>query len=90
MLFRSDRVQRFPAGSTSATSGTTVAGGNGSGSAANQFTNPSAIFVTASGVVYVADPGNRRVQRFPAGSTSATNGTTVAGGNGSGDDMLIP
>ena len=63
---------------------TTVAGGNGRGSAANQFNLPDAIFVDGSGNLYVSDESNNRVQKFPPGSTSATNGQTAAGGNGIG------
>ncbi|MCW3128169.1 MAG: repeat protein [Bacteroidetes bacterium] len=80
------RIQKFPAGSTSSTSAVTVAGGNGEGNAANQLAGPSSIFVDATGALYVADQVNHRVQKFPAGSTSATNGATVAGGNGPGAD----
>jgi sugar lactone lactonase YvrE len=82
--YNNNRVQKFPAGSTSATNGVTIAGGNGSGNAANQFAGPSGVFVDGSGNIYVADYYNSRVQKFPAGSTSATNGVTVAGGNGAG------
>jgi sugar lactone lactonase YvrE len=78
------RIQKFPAGSTSATNGVTVAGGNGQGNAANQLSFPNSLYVDASGNIYVTDRGNSRIQKFPAGSTSVTNATTVAGGNGSG------
>jgi gliding motility-associated-like protein len=78
------RIQQFPPGSTSATNGTTVAGGNGPGTAANQLLGPYSVFVDGAGNIYVADFGNGRVQEFPPGSTSATNGVTVAGGNGLG------
>jgi sugar lactone lactonase YvrE len=79
-----NRIQQFPAGSTSSTPGVTVAGGNGSGSAANQLNAPRSVTFDAAGNMYVGDNYNSRVQMFPAGSTSATNATTVAGGNGSG------
>lgn len=79
-----NRVQRFPSGSTALTNGVTVAGGNGSGSNANQLSLPSAVLVDAKANVYVVDMGNNRIQRFPSGSTSATSGTTIAGGNGGG------
>ena len=82
------RIQKFPAGSTSATNGVTVAGGNGTGSAANQLNQPYGVCVDGSGNVYVADNYNYRIQKFPAGSTSATNGVTVAGGNGAGSDSI--
>ena len=37
------------------------------------------------GNFYVADGGNNRIQKFLSGSTSLTNGITIAGGNGEGD-----
>ncbi len=79
-----NRIQKFPHGSTSLTDGITVAGGNGTGSAANQFNIPYSVFVDGSGNIYVTDQANSRVQKFPPGSSSATNGITVAGGNGQG------
>jgi sugar lactone lactonase YvrE len=79
-----NRIQKFPPGSSSATNGITVAGGNGFGSAANQLAEPTGVFVDASGNIYVSDQGNNRILKFPPGSTSATNGSAVAGGNGFG------
>ena len=78
------RIQKFSPGSNSASSGTTVAGGNGQGAAANQLHLPSGVFVDGSGTVFVADQRNDRIQQFAPGSTSATAGVTVAGGNGRG------
>lgn len=63
------------------TTGVTVAGGNGDGSAANQFNYPFRLFIDSTGIVYVADQGNHRIQKWYPGATS---GVTVAGGNGSG------
>jgi sugar lactone lactonase YvrE len=80
-----DRVQKFPPNSTSATTGITVAGGNGTGSAPNQFDLPLDVFIDGSGNLYVVDNANARIQKFPPNSTSATSGTTVAGGNGTGN-----
>lgn len=75
------RVQKFPPNSTSATSGTTVAGVTGqSGSAANELNYPEGVVVDPAGYIYVADKYNHRIQKFPPNSTSATSGTTVAGG----------
>jgi gliding motility-associated-like protein len=74
-----NRVQKYPPGSTASTPGVTVAGGNGAGPAANQLNNPRALFVDATGNLYVVDQYNERVQKFPPGSTSATSGVTVAG-----------
>src|SRR5882724_1330248 len=64
--------------------GVTVAGGNGSGTAANQLFTPAGVFLDRDGNMYVADNNNNRVQRFPPGSTSATKGFAVAGGYGQG------
>jgi gliding motility-associated-like protein len=79
--FGNNRVQKFPPGSTGATNGITVAGGNGSGSAANQFDFPDGLYVDGVGNVYVSDQVNNRVQEWAPGAVS---GVTVAGGNGQG------
>ncbi len=78
-----NRIQKFAPGSTIASNGITVAGGNGSGTAANQLSYPNNVFVDADGNVFVSD-NNNRIQKFPAGSTSTTNGITIAGGHGHG------
>ena len=72
------RVQKWAPG---ATSGVTVAGGNGEGAAADQLNNPYGICLDLSGNLYVADAGNNRVQKW---APAATSGVTVAGGNGVG------
>jgi VCBS repeat-containing protein len=64
-----------------ATSGILVAGGNGSGSNANQFSNPTSFFVDTNGNIYVTDGMNNRIQKW---APNAITGVTVAGGNGSG------
>ncbi len=79
-----DRIQQFPPGCTTASDAVTVAGGNGTGAGADQFNGPIGIYVDSAGYIYVADVYNYRVQKFPPGSTSATAGVTVAGGNGNG------
>ena len=79
------RIQMFTAGSTSATGGVTVAGGNGPGAAADQLYNPNGIIVDSTGNIYIADLGNNRIQEFPVGSTSLSSGVTVAGGNFQGN-----
>ncbi|RYE11561.1 MAG: hypothetical protein EOP51_32830, partial [Sphingobacteriales bacterium] len=71
-------VLKYAPGSTT---GTVVAGGNGSGAAANQLSSASGIFVDATGNVYVSDESNFRIQKWAPGASS---GTTVAGGNGMG------
>ncbi|CAF3765510.1 unnamed protein product [Rotaria sp. Silwood1] len=60
--------------------GTIIAGINGAGSAADQFSSPFGNFIDADETLYVADSGNHRIQMWPAGATS---GVTVAGVNGS-------
>lgn len=47
-----------------ATSGVTVAGGNGQGNAANQLKYPIDVALDAAGNLYVADADNRRIQKF--------------------------
>jgi hypothetical protein len=75
----------IPAGTV--TTGVTVAGGNGPGSANNQLGGPSGVAVDAARNVYVADTLNNRVKRWAPGATS---GVTVAGfhGGGSAADQL--
>jgi gliding motility-associated-like protein len=82
--YMNNRILKFPPGSTGATNGITIAGGNGQGSAANQLEGAYSGIVDGMGNIYIADLSNNRVQKFPPGSTSATNGITVAGGNGFG------
>ena len=97
-----NRIQRFTAaqiasasaGQSSATvAGTTVLGGNGSGSGTTQLNFPSGIFVDASGNLFVADYNNNRIQKITAAQIAGTTAgqtsssavaTTPAGGNGSG------
>ena len=68
--------------------GKTVAGGNGRGSASNQFNGPCGVFVTPGDngqrEIYVADAGNHRVMRWREGHTK---GVVVAGGNGRGNRL---
>lgn len=72
------RVQKWTPG---ATTGITVAGGNGQGTAANQLKYPNGIFIDGLGNLYISDNLNHRVQKWAFGATS---GVTVAGGNGQG------
>lgn len=72
------RVQRWAPG---ATTGVTVAGGNGEGSSAAQLYYPLGVAVDEAGNLYIADAGNNRIQRWTQG---ASQGVTVAGGNGKG------
>jgi len=62
-------------------SATTVAGGRGLGGGASQLRFPEGIALARDGSLLVADVGNHRVQRVPAGSCT---GVTVAGGRGMG------
>lgn len=79
------RIQKW----AGATSGTTVAGGNGSGTNPNQFQSTRSVFVDEeNGDVYVADGGWSRIQKWAVGATA---GITVAGGSvsGSGPNQLL-
>jgi gliding motility-associated-like protein len=82
-----DRILFFPKGSNDFTNGIVVAGGNGNGFNANQLSSPTGVCFDAQGNLYVADADNYRIQEFPPGSTSSTNGITVAGGNGIGTGL---
>ncbi|CAF3992382.1 unnamed protein product, partial [Adineta steineri] len=80
------RIMKYPSGSTNATYGTIVAGGNGAGSGANQLNNPRSILVDSSGTLYISDGGNNRIQRW---LKNASSGTTVVGGTlGAGANQL--
>jgi streptogramin lyase len=73
------RIQKFPPNSSSNTIGVTVAGGNGNGIADNQLGLPTGVSLDPSGNIFVSEDVDNRVQEFPVGSTTATNGITVAG-----------
>ena len=77
------RVQKWEPG---ATAGTTVAGGNGDGTAANQVSTPYFVAVDGRGSVFVSDGGSLtspgedpRLSVWPAGATA---GTTLLSTNG--------
>lgn len=55
----------------------------------NQLSNPVGVYFDYlyTNSLYVVDTGNNRILRFPPNSTSATNGTVVAGGNSGGSGM---
>lgn len=74
-----NRIQKWAPG---ATSGVTVAGGNGAGSNANQLFNPTGVFVDGHDNIYVCDNLNRRIQKWQPGASS---GITVAGITGQFD-----
>ncbi|CAF4469661.1 unnamed protein product, partial [Rotaria sp. Silwood2] len=62
--------------------GKVVAGGNGKGSALNQLSGSSYLFVDQDQSVYIADGDNDRIVKW---SVRSTEGVSVAGGNGRGD-----
>ena len=70
-------------GSGSNGSVVTVAGGSGSGSAANQLNQPWDVWLDSAGNAYITDALNYRIQKWAPGSTT---GVTVAGGNGIGSN----
>lgn len=76
--YRDNSVLKWAPG---ATTGITVAGGNGAGSAPNQLDGPGYLFVDGNQNVYIGDVNNARVQKWAPGATS---GITVAGGHGKG------
>ena len=83
-LFISDvgnnRIQKWVPG---ATEGITVAGGPDKyGTGSDEFNDPWGLYLDKNDNLYVADYGNDRVQMWKPG---ATEGITVAGGNGGGN-----
>ncbi|CAF4021362.1 unnamed protein product, partial [Rotaria sordida] len=76
------RIQRCSAGSTV---GTTVAGFTRTGgSGFSELRNPSSVYVTPDGILYILDNLNYRVQKWIYGEPL---GFTVAGGRGSGTSL---
>jgi hypothetical protein len=69
-----ERILEYPAGRSPAF---TVAGGHGTGSKANQLSDPLGVAVDAHGDVYVAEWGNQRVQEWTPG---AAYGITILDG----------
>ncbi|CAF1318286.1 unnamed protein product [Adineta steineri] len=61
----------------------TVAGGQGSGSSANQLHAPKRVFIDSNYALYITDSSNYRVQKWRQGATS---GVTIAGGFGVGSN----
>ena len=87
-----DRIQKWVPG---ASEGTTVAGGNGDGSAANQLSNPRYIALDASGNMYIGDTGNNRIQKWTLGQLDSDDDgegdvcDTDDDGDGVSDDVDI-
>ncbi|CAF3410258.1 unnamed protein product, partial [Rotaria socialis] len=75
----------IPANAKWAQNGVTVAGGNGSGGATNQFYSPHGLFVDDDQTVVIADYNNHRIMQWKNGDT--TNGQVVAGGKGEGKGL---
>jgi len=78
-----NRVQKWAPG---ASSGVTVAGGNGYGSGDNQLNSPFSVFVDDSGNIYISDRVNFRIQKWAPGASS---GVTVAGGSLGSDSTQL-
>ncbi len=68
------------------TQGVTVAGGNGSGSGANQTGNPAGVFTDSLGNLYVCEGATNRVTKRAPG---VLNGTVVAGGGSTSLSQLF-
>ena len=59
-----DRIQKFPPNSTAGTAAATVAGTGSLGNGDMDLDKPEGVFIDGSGVIYVADTENHRVQKF--------------------------
>jgi sugar lactone lactonase YvrE len=83
------RIQRFSLLGGSSKNGTTVAGGNGQGSANNQLGLPYSVYVSNKiKVLYIADAGNSRIQRW---NQDEQPGVTIAGDpNGNCGMLCVP
>lgn len=66
--------------------GVIIAGINGPGAGADEFSIPYGTFLDENRTLYVADQGNHRVQMWPAGAIS---GVTVAGISGLSGSSLM-
>ncbi|CAF4248010.1 unnamed protein product [Adineta steineri] len=76
--YYNNRIQKYRVDIPS--NGTTVAGGNGAGTARNQLNGPYDVCVSKkTGDIYVADKKNHRIQRWSVGATS---GVTIVGTTG--------
>lgn len=73
-----NRVQKWAPG---ATSGVTVAGGNGPGNASNQLLDPRYIFLDGSGNIYVGEDENDRVTKWAQVPYIDTTYKTTTPGN---------
>jgi gliding motility-associated-like protein len=80
-LFITDDTARVYKWSSLTRDWSTVAGGNGIGSNADQLAYPTFLFVDKQENIYVCDGGNHRIQKWAPGASS---GVTVAGNGGQG------
>jgi sugar lactone lactonase YvrE len=84
--YHNNRIQRYHVGVS--TNGTSVAGGNGQGSASNQLNLPYSVCVSKiTNDIYIADSGNNRVQLWNSGATS---GVTIAGNGALFNNLSTP
>lgn len=79
--WKKNEVRRWKRGETR---GELVAGGNGKGTALNQLSSPSFIFVDDYHTLYINDRDNYRVMKW---RKDGKEGRIVAGGNGRGNHL---
>jgi len=83
--YNNHRIQRYHLGVSM--NGTTVAGGNGQGSASYQLNFPYALCISkTTNAIYITDSGNNRIQRWSSGATS---GVTIVGNDTSGTNSTL-
>ena len=76
-----NRIMRYATNSTSGSSGTLVAGGNGAGNMSNQLNFPWGVYYpsTVSNFLYITNSGGHTVMQWSPGASS---GTFIAGSPG--------
>jgi G:T/U-mismatch repair DNA glycosylase len=90
--YNNDRIMYWPKG---ATTGTLFAGVTGvSSQNPNHFYNPTGLFLSSTGSLYISDYGNHKVQKYLAGSSTSTivggNESSVTGGVDGPSNLAYP
>jgi sugar lactone lactonase YvrE len=79
----------FPAASQAAFGPATPSSFGGTGSGSGQLSGPLGAAIDSSGRVYVADPGNKRIDRFSSTGTSPASWGTLLNSNFAPSDIAV-